>query len=409
MPRIVMKFGGTSMAGIERILNVAALVRREAEQGNEVLVVVSAMAGETDRLVQLCREAAALHDPREYDVVVASGEQVTAGLLAMTLQNMGLDARSFMGWQLLKASGTHGNARVETVESGTLDEALARGTVCVIPGFQGISEDGRIATLGRGGSDTSAVAIAAGVKADRCDIYTDVDGVYTTDPRIVPRARLLPQITFEEMLELAGVGAKVLQVRSVGLAMREKLPLRVLSAFEDAPGTEIVEELNPAMERNAIAGIAADRNEARITLTQIADKPGTVAAVIRPLAEAGISVDMIVHAATKNAGASDLTFTVPHASLAQAVAAIENWKGDIGYHALLTDDQVAKVSIVGVGIRSNPELAARMFDTLAERRINLLAVTASEIKVSALIAADELELAVRVLHSAFGLDKEVAS
>jgi aspartate kinase len=404
-----MKFGGTSMAGIERILNVAALVRREAEQGNEVLVVVSAMAGETDRLVQLCREAAALHDPREYDVVVASGEQVTAGLLAMTLQNMGLDARSFMGWQLLKASGTHGNARVETVESGTLDEALARGTVCVIPGFQGISEDGRIATLGRGGSDTSAVAIAAGVKADRCDIYTDVDGVYTTDPRIVPRARLLPQITFEEMLELAGVGAKVLQVRSVGLAMREKLPLRVLSAFEDAPGTEIVEELNPAMERNAIAGIAADRNEARITLTQIADKPGTVAAVIRPLAEAGISVDMIVHAATKNAGASDLTFTVPHASLAQAVAAIENWKGDIGYHALLTDDQVAKVSIVGVGIRSNPELAARMFDTLAERRINLLAVTASEIKVSALIAADELELAVRVLHSAFGLDKEVAS
>src|SRR6478735_1140688 len=287
--RIVMKFGGTSMAGIERIRNVAERVRREAEAGNAVLVVVSAMAGETDRLVQLCREASALHDPSEYDVVVASGEQVTAGLLAMTLQNMGLAARSFMGWQLVKASGIHGNARVEAIESSALDEALKAGTVAVIPGFQGISEDGRVATLGRGGSDTSAVAIAAGVKADRCDIYTDVDGVYTTDPRIVPQARKLSQITFEEMLELAGVGSKVLQVRSVGLAMREKLPLRVLSAFEDLPGTDIVAELSGAdMERNLIAGIAADRNEARITLTRVPDQPGTVAAVIGPIAEAGI-------------------------------------------------------------------------------------------------------------------------
>ncbi|HET6535873.1 MAG TPA: aspartate kinase, partial [Sphingomicrobium sp.] len=274
MPRIVMKFGGTSMAGIERIRNVAARVRREAEAGNEVLVVVSAMAGETDRLVQLCREAAALHDPQEYDVVVASGEQVTSGLLAMTLQNMDLKARSFMGWQLVKASAVHGNARVEAVESAMLDEALSGGTVAVIPGFQGISADGRVATLGRGGSDTSAVAIASGVKADRCDIYTDVDGVYTTDPRIVPRARKLPQVTFEEMLELAGVGAKVLQVRSVGLAMRENLPLRVLSAFEDKPGTDIVAELSgDRMERNEIAGIAADRNEARITLTGVPDRP----------------------------------------------------------------------------------------------------------------------------------------
>jgi aspartate kinase len=404
MARIVMKFGGTSMAGIERILSVAARVRREAEPGNEVLVVVSAMAGETDRLVQLCREAAALHDPREYDVVVASGEQVTAGLLAMTLQNMGVQARSFMGWQLVQASGAHGNARVEAVESRLLDEALGSGTVAVIPGFQGVSQDGRIATLGRGGSDTSAVAIAAGVRADRCDIYTDVDGVYTTDPRIVPRARKLDQITFEEMLELAGVGSKVLQVRSVGLAMREKLPLRVLSAFDDRPGTEIVERLDSGMERNAIAGIAADRNEARVTLTGIADRPGTVAAVIGPLAQAGISVDMIVHAATPSAGASDLTFTLPRASLAQAVAALERLKADLGFDRLLTDDQVAKVSIVGVGIRSDPQLAARMFDTLAERRINLHAVTASEIKVSALIAEDELELAVRVLHTAFGLD-----
>jgi aspartate kinase len=405
-----MKFGGTSMAGIERIRSVAARVRREAEAGNEVLVVVSAMAGETDRLVQLCREAAALHDPTEYDVVVASGEQVTAGLLAMTLQGMGVTARSFMGWQLIKASGVHGNARVETVESATLDEALKGGTVAVIPGFQGVSEDGRVATLGRGGSDTSAVAIAAGVKADRCDIYTDVDGVYTTDPRIVPKARKLAQVTFEEMLELAGVGAKVLQVRSVGLAMREHLPLRVLSAFEDQPGTDIVAELSGAeMERNLIAGIAADKNEARVTLTGIADAPGMVAGVISPLATAGIQVDMIVHAATPNTGSSDLTFTVPRAGLSQAMAVIEKLRNAIGYDQLVTDDAVAKVSIVGVGIRSNPQLAAKMFEVLAERQINLLAVSSSEIKVSALIAEDQLDLAVRVLHTAFGLDAEQAA
>ena len=410
MPRIVMKFGGTSMAGIERIRHVAERVRREAEAGNEVLVVVSAMAGETDRLVQLCREAAPLHDPQEYDVVVASGEQVTAGLLAMTLQAMGSNARSFMGWQLVRASGVHGNARVEKIESATLDEALTGGTVAVIPGFQGVSTDGRLATLGRGGSDTSAVAIAAGVKADRCDIYTDVDGVYTTDPRIVPQARKLDQVTFDEMLELAGVGAKVLQVRSVGLAMRENLPLRVLSAFEDRPGTDIVAELSgDQMERNLIAGIAADRNEARITLTGVPDKPGTVAAAITPIAEAGIPVDMIVHAATPNSGASDLTFTVPRASLAQAMSVIESRRGDVGYADLVHDDAVAKVSIVGVGIRSNPQLAAKMFEILAERQINLLAVSTSEIKVSALIAESELELAVRVLHTAFGLDAEKAA
>src|SRR5215208_299504 len=401
-----MKFGGTSMAGIERIRSVAERVRREAEAGSEVLVVVSAMAGETDRLVQLCREAAARDDPTEYDVVVASGEQVTSGLLAMTLQNMGVNARSFMGWQLVRASGVHGNARVEAIEAPLLNEALNSGTVAVIPGFQGVSEEGRLATLGRGGSDTSAVAIAAGVKADRCDIYTDVDGVYTTDPRIVPRARKLNQVTFEEMLELAGVGAKVLQVRSVGLAMRENLPLRVLSAFEDKPGTDIVAELSGAeMERNLIAGIAADRNEARITLTGIADRPGTVAGVISPIADAGIQVDMIVHAATPNTGASDLTFTVPRASLAQAMAVIEKRKGEIGYAELIHDDAVAKVSIVGVGIRSSPQLAAKMFEVLAERQINLLAVSSSEIKVSALIAEGELDLAVRVLHTAFGLDE----
>ncbi|MEO5578786.1 MAG: aspartate kinase [Sphingomicrobium sp.] len=404
-PRIVMKFGGTSMAGIERIRSVADRVKREVEAGNEVLVVVSAMAGETDRLVQLCRESAVSHDNQEYDVVVASGEQVTAGLLAMTLQTIGLKARSFMGWQLLRATGLHGNARVEAVESATLDEALKAGTVAVIPGFQGVSEDGRVATLGRGGSDTSAVAIAAGLKADRCDIYTDVDGVYTTDPRIVPKARKLTQITFAEMLELAGVGAKVLQTRSVGLAMREHLPLRVLSAFEDVPGTEIVAELGADMERNAIAGIAADRGEARISLTAIADRPGMVAAVISPLAEAGIAVDMIVHAATEGAGNSDLHFTVGRANLSQAMGVLEKAQAEIGFERLLTDDKVGKVSIVGVGIRSNPALAALMFETLATRKINLLAVTASEIKVSALVAEDQLELAVRLLHSAFGLDQ----
>jgi aspartate kinase len=409
-PRIVMKFGGTSMAGIERIRNVAQRVLREAEAGNEVLVVVSAMAGETDRLVQLCREAAALHDSKEYDVVVASGEQVTAGLLAMTLQNMGAKARSFMGWQLVKASGVHGNARVDAVESALLDEALSGGTVAVIPGFQGVSDEGRLATLGRGGSDTSAVAIAAGLKADRCDIYTDVDGVYTTDPRIVPKARKLDAITFEEMLELAGVGAKVLQPRSVGLAMRENLPLRVLSAFEDVPGTRVVAELSGAdMERNQIAGIAADRNEARLTLTNIADRPGTVAAVLSPLAEAGIGFDMVVHAATPSAEASDLTFTVQRSSLSQAQSVIEARKEEIGYGELLTDDGVAKVSIVGVGIRSNPQLAAKMFETLAEQRINLLAISTSEIKVSALVAEADIELAVRVLHTAFGLDSEKAA
>ena len=406
MARIVMKFGGTSMAGIERIRSVAARVKREADAGNEVLVVVSAMAGETDRLVQFCREASALHDPKEYDVVVASGEQVTAGLLAMTLQNLGEQARSFMGWQLVKASGIHGNARVEKVESALLDEALKGGTICVIPGFQGVSEDGRVATLGRGGSDTSAVAIAAGVKADRCDIYTDVDGVYTTDPRIVPKARKLPQVTFEEMLELAGVGSKVLQVRSVGLAMREKMPLRVLTAFDDLPGTEIVAELGEDMERNAIAGIAADRNEARITLTGIADRPGTVAAVMHPLAEAGLSVDMIVHAATEGQRFSDLTFTVPRASLVQAASVLDAQRGAIGFTDIHTDDAVAKVSIVGVGIRSNPELAATMFDTLAARGINLLAVTTSEIKVSALIKESDMDVAVRLLHTAFGLDED---
>ena len=405
MARIVMKFGGTSMAGIERIRHVASLVRREAEAG-QVAVVVSAMAGETDRLIQLCREAASLYDPREYDVVVASGEQVTSGLLAITLQGMGLNARSYMGWQLpIRASG-HAAALIEGIDVDVLERVFDEKGIAVIPGFQGVAADGSLATLGRGGSDTSAVALAAAMKADRCDIYTDVDGVYTTDPRIVPRARKLPIVTYEEMLELASVGAKVLQTRSVGLAMRHKLPLRVLSSFEDRPGTLIVgeDELEDyAMERQLITGIAYDKNEARLTLTGLPEGPGAAAAIFAPLAEAGINYDMIAQG-----GAAVLTFTVPAASLALAADLLEKNKARIGYAALATDTDICKVSIVGVGIRSDPALAAKMFATLAERRIEILAIATSEIKVSVLIPEDYTELAVRVLHTAYGLDAEDA-
>jgi len=412
MARIVMKFGGTSMAGIERIRHVAGRVRREAEAGNQVAVVVSAMAGETDRLVQLCREAAPLYDPREYDVVVASGEQVTAGLLAMTLQGMGLNARSYMGWQLpIRASG-HAAALIEGIDVAVLERVFDDDGIAVIPGFQGVTSDGAVATLGRGGSDTSAVALAAAMKADRCDIYTDVDGVYTTDPRIVPKARKLDFVTYEEMLELASVGAKVLQTRSVGLAMRTKMPVQVLSSFEDRPGTLIADERaieGQIMERNVITGIAHDRNEALITLVDLPDQPGTVAAVFSPLAKANINVDMIVQSVRHAGEASDLTFTVPNASLTHAVAELEKARDRIGFREIITNMEIAKVSAVGVGMRSNAGIAAQMFEALAERRINILAITTSEIKVSVLIPEDYTELAVRVLHSAFGLDAEADS
>ncbi|MEA2999902.1 MAG: aspartate kinase [Sphingomonadales bacterium] len=408
MARIVMKFGGTSMAGIERIRHVAQLVRREAEGGNEVAVVVSAMAGETDRLVQFCREASSLYDPREYDVVVASGEQVTSGLLAITLQGMGMNARSYMGWQLpIRATG-HAAALIDHIEADVLGRVFAEGGIAVIPGFQGVTEQGDVATLGRGGSDTSAVALAAAIKAGRCDIYTDVEGVFTTDPRIVPRARKLRAVTYEEMLELASVGAKVLQTRSVGLAMRYNLPVQVLSSFEDRPGTLIVgddaiEDMN--MERQLVTGIAHDKNEARITLTGLPDGPGTVAAIFQPLAAASINVDMIVQSA-RPGEASDLTFTVPTGSLAQSVAELEKARGEIGFDALLTDTNVVKISAVGIGMRSNAGIAALMFRTLADRGINILAITTSEIKVSVLIPEEYTELAVRVLHTAYGLDDE---
>jgi len=418
LARIVMKFGGTSMAGTERIRRVAGIVKRQQQAGHEVAVVVSAMAGETDRLVGFCREANALYDPAEYDVVVSSGEQVTAGLLALTLQAMGCRARSWLGWQLpFNTDAAHAKARIGTIGTEALLASMAAGEIAVIPGFQGLSPEGRVTTLGRGGPDTSAVAVAAAVKAERCDIYTDVDGVYTTDPRIVSRAHKLGKVTYEEMLELASVGSKVLQTRSVSLAMKERVRVQVLSSFveedspsaDELPGTLIVgeEELEGSeMESHIITGIAADKNEAKVTLTRVADRPGAVAAIFGPLAEASINVDMIIQNIAKDKGETDVTFTVPQADLARAQAILEDRKDAIGYYRLIADGNVAKISIVGVGMRSHAGVAATMFKTLGERGINIQAISTSEIKVSVLIDADETELAVRVLHSAYGLDAQ---
>ncbi|MFM9853081.1 MAG: aspartate kinase [Sphingomonadaceae bacterium] len=413
MARIVMKFGGTSMAGIERIRSVAARVKREVESGNQVAVVVSAMAGETDRLVGFCREASPLHDPREYDVVVAAGEQITAGLLAIALQAIGVPARSWLGWQLpIRTSSAHASARIDTIDTDALNPALASGEVAVIPGFQGVAENDRVSTLGRGGSDTSAVAVAAAMKADRCDIYTDVDGVYTTDPRIVPRARKLKRVTYEEMLELASVGAKVLQTRSVGLAMKENVRIQVLSSFDDRsgadlPGTMIVgdDEIgDEEMEQQLITGIAHDKNEAKITLTAVPDRPGAVAAIFSPLAAASINVDMIIQNIAHSTGSTDVTFTVPGSELARSIDVLQKGQEAIGFSQLVHDTKVAKISVVGVGMRSHAGVASTMFSALAQRGINIQAITTSEIKVSVLIDEDETELAVRVLHTAYGLD-----
>jgi aspartate kinase len=423
MARIVMKFGGTSMAGIERIRSVAARVKREVDAGNQVAVVVSAMAGDTDRLVNFCREASSLYDPREYDVVVSSGEQVTSGLLAIALQAIGVPARSWLGWQLpIHTSDAHASARIEDIDMAALDAALLSGEVAVIPGFQGVDDANRVTTLGRGGSDTSAVAVAAAMKAERCDIYTDVDGVYTTDPRIVPRARKLKRVTYEEMLELASVGAKVLQTRSVGLAMKENVRVQVLSSFtgEDAPmadtlpGTMIVaEEEIDEMERQLITGIAHDKNEAKITLVSVSDTPGTVAAIFEPLAAANINVDMIIqniaHQSAGRPGSTDVTFTVPAVDLAKSIQALNDAKDSIGFQELVHDTRVAKISVVGVGMKSHAGVASKMFTTLGERGINIQAISTSEIKVSVLIHEDETELAVRVLHTAYGLDDEEAA
>jgi aspartate kinase len=416
MARLVMKFGGTSVADLDRIRNVARHVKREVAAGHEVAVVVSAMAGTTNALVDWCREAASLHDAREYDVVVASGEQVSAGLLAITLEAMGINARSWQGWQLpIRTSDAHGAARILEVNGAELIKRFKeRGEVAVIAGFQGVhAETGRITTLGRGGSDTSAVAIAAAVSADRCDIYTDVDGVYTTDPRVVSKARRLDKIAYEEMLELASLGAKVLQVRSVELGMVHNVRIFVRSSFEEPdsidphaapPGTLICGE-EEIVEQQVVTGIAFSKDEAQISIRRVADKPGVAAAIFGPLADAGINVDMIVQNVSSDGATTDLTFTVPAADYERATSVLNGAKGKIGYERLDGATDVAKVSVIGVGMRSHAGVAAKAFKALAGHRINIRAITTSEIKFSLLIDANYTELAVRTLHSLYELDR----
>ncbi|WP_295897426.1 aspartate kinase [uncultured Bartonella sp.] len=416
MARIVMKFGGTSVANIERIRNVARHVKREVDAGNEVAVVVSAMAGKTNELVGWTREASPMHDAREYDVVVASGEQVTAGLLAITLQSMGINARSWLGWQIpIETDNAHGAARITNIDGSLLIQRFKEGQVAVIAGFQGIARDGRITTLGRGGSDTSAVAIAAAVKADRCDIYTDVDGVYTTDPRVDPKARRLPKVAFEEMLEMASLGAKVLQVRSVELAMVHKVRTFVRSSFEDPdapgmgdpinpPGTLICDE-DEIVEQQVVTGIAFAKEEAQISLRRLADRPGISAAIFGPLAEQNVNVDMIVQNISEDGSKTDMTFTVPATDIDKAVATLEKNKKEIGFDVIQSETDLAKVSIIGIGMRSHAGVAATAFKALAEKGINIRAITTSEIKISILIDNAYTELAVRTLHSVYGLDK----
>jgi aspartate kinase len=416
MARLVMKFGGTSVADIDRIRNVARHVKREIAAGHEVAVVVSAMAGTTNQLVDWCRAAALLHDAREYDAVVASGEQVSAGLLAITLGSMGVNARSWQGWQLpIHTSDAHGSARILGINGAELIKRFReRGEVAVIAGFQGLHpETGRITTLGRGGSDTSAVAIAAAITADRCDIYTDVDGVYTTDPRVVSKARRLDKIAYEEMLELASLGAKVLQVRSVELAMVHNVRVFVRSSFDEPeyidphappPGTLICGE-EEIVEQQVVTGIAFSKDEAQISIRRVADKPGVAAAIFGPLADAGINVDMIVQNVSADGATTDLTFTVPAADYERASNVLTGAKTKIGYDRLDGATDVAKVSVIGVGMRSHAGVAAKAFKALAEHRINIRAITTSEIKFSLLIDANYTELAVRTLHSLYDLDK----
>ncbi len=409
MSLIVVKFGGTSMADTARIANAAQKVLAERQRGHQLAVVVSAMAGETNKLVDYCRQQHGQFDDAEYDAVVATGEQVTAGLLALALQQAGVAAQSFAGWQLpLLTSNAHGKARILEVQTEKLHATLAQGRVPVITGFQGITAEGRISTLGRGGSDTSAVALAAALKAARCDIYTDVDGVYTTDPRITSRARKLPRIAFEEMLEMASLGAKVLQTRSVQLAMAYRVPVQVLSSFapeigSDYPGTLLVDE-GDVMENQVISGIAYSRDDAKITLMQVADRPGIAARIFGPLTAANVNVDMIVQNVSNDGRTTDLTFTVSKADLARAVATLQPLAAEIGFRELRQDPDVVKVSVIGMGMRSHAGVAQTMFTTLAERGINIQLISTSEIKISVLLAEEYTELAVRALHSAYGLD-----
>jgi aspartate kinase len=406
--RIVMKFGGTSVADLARIRTVADRVKREVDAGHEVAVVVSAMSGVTNQLVGWCQDLSPLHDAREYDAVVATGEQVTSGLLAIALQNLGVEARSWQGWQIpIQTDTAHGKARIEAIKADDLIQRMATGQVAVVAGFQGIAADNRVTTLGRGGSDTSAVALAAALKAERCDIYTDVDGVYTTDPRIVPAARKLAHISYEEMLELASVGAKVLQTRSVELAMNERVRVRVLSSFKDPTandneGTMVVDE-DEIVEKQTVSGIAYSRDDAKLTVRRVPDRPGIAAAIFGELAAQSVNVDMIVQNISAD-GTTDMTFTVGKADLPRARAALDGIRAQIGYAELLADPNVAKISVVGVGMRSHAGVASTMFRALADKAINIQVISTSEIKVSVLIAAEYTELAVRALHTAYGLD-----
>ncbi|KQU50678.1 aspartate kinase [Bosea sp. Leaf344] len=410
MARLVMKFGGTSVATVERIKNAARHVKREFDAGHEVAVVVSAMSGKTNELVGWCNEASPLFDRAEYDVVVASGEQVTSGLMAIVLQDMGLPARSWQGWQIpLYGSDAHGASRIEDVDGTAILKGFGeRREIAVCSGFQGVhKETGRIVTLGRGGSDTSAVALAAGLKADRCDIYTDVDGVYTTDPRVVPKARRMDKVAFEEMLEMASLGSKVLQVRSVEIAMVQRIPTYVRSSFDDPDnpklGTLICDE-DDIVEQQIVTGIAFSRDEAQITLRRVADQPGVAAAIFGPLADANINVDMIIQVVSDDQASTDITFTVPTADYERAKALLESRHAEIAYQALQGATDVVKVSAIGIGMRSHAGVAARAFRALAEKGINIRAITTSEIKFSVLIDAAYTELAVRTLHSLYGLD-----
>jgi aspartate kinase len=404
MARIVQKFGGTSVADIDRIGNAAGRVKREVDAGNEVAVVVSAMAGATNQLIGWTRQASRLYDAREYDVVVSSGEQVTAGLMALSLQALGVNARSWLGWQIpIRTDGMHGKARIESIHTAEIERRLAEGQVAVVAGFQGIEPRGRITTLGRGGSDTSAVALAAALKADRCDIFTDVDGVYTTDPRIVANARKLNKITYEEMLELASQGARVLQTRAVALAMSHRVRLQVLSSFSDSPGTLVVDE-DEIVEKRVVSGIAYSRDEAKITVQRVADRPGVAAAIFGPLADNAINVDMIVQNVSEDGKTTDLTFTLARSDLDRAVAVLEGCRAALGFQALKPDSNVVKISVIGVGMRSHAGVAKQMFQTLADKGINIQVISTSEIKVSVLIAAEYTELALRALHTAYELD-----
>jgi len=404
MARYVLKFGGTSVGDVERIRRVAARIKPLHEAGHEIAVVVSAMAGTTNQLVDYTREAAAIHDAREYDTVVAAGEQITVGVLAICLQDMGVPARSFLGWQVpIHTSDVHGAARIEHIETDTLEACFAQKRVAVVAGFQGLASDGRIATLGRGGSDTSAVALAAALNADQCDIYTDVTGVFTTDPRIESKARKLDRITYEEMLEMASQGAKVLQTRSVAMAMTHGVRVQVLSTFADEPGTLVVSE-EEIVENQIVSGIAFSRGEAKVTVVGIDDQPGTVSALFKPLADDHINVDMIVQSASEDGALADVTFTIPEDSLPRTVELIQSLKDTIGYKDIVYTGDVVKVSVIGVGMRSHAGVASTMFETLAEKGINIHVIATSEIKVSVLINAEYTELAVRTLHAAYGLD-----